>query len=349
MEENSGAAMEKQAAIGRRPSRAQVDEIIEFSGEDVLAREWQGAETLAEPVAEGVIQLVRIGFRTFYSQQNQFLQGLKVRESTIMHLAVANRRSLFKDSDDYLVFTLRYPLFDRSRNSFIITSASLLIFPRRIVLIEPNTPSSIFETVIGELTEPAGVPVRRRSLAGIALHLINAVVGVYSSSLEEFGNVLNHFEEEVIGSNGRKVLAMMALVRRQNIFLQQTILPLKEMTFELQHADSTLIDPELYSCLHSVSEHILQIIDSAGMLSQINAGLIDIYSSAQANRMNDIMRLLTIFSVLAIPLTVVSGFYGMNFVHIPGLHRQYGVLWALGAMVVWIIGLIWYFRRKKLF
>ena len=121
------------------------------------------------------------------------------------------------------------------------------------------------------------------------------------------------------------------------------------MTFELQHADSTLIDPELYSCLHSVSEHILQIIDSAGMLSQINAGLIDIYSSAQANRMNDIMRLLTIFSVLAIPLTVVSGFYGMNFVHIPGLHRQYGVLWALGAMVVWIIGLIWYFRRKKLF
>ena len=74
-------------------------------------------------------------------------------------------------------------------------------------------------------------------------------------------------------------LAMMALVRRQNIFLQQTILPLKEMTFELQHADSTLIDPELYSCLHSVSEHILQIIDSAGMLSQINAGLITVLIS----------------------------------------------------------------------
>lgn len=294
----------------------------------------------------GAVELCKVRHGTFCANTASFQQYFKLSPATLEHLKAATRRSEFDSRAGYLLITLRYPVFDTEERAFRIYSMTLLVFPARLLVVIPDGEADLLDAACTELLEP-GSP-HRYQVAQLVTLVARTVFRVYTESLENFGDVLNQLEDDIIDSDSQAVFAMTTLVRKQNIFLQQTILPLKEMSFNMLHAESDIITPELDTSLHLLSDQIQRVMDSAGMLSQINSGLLDIYANSQANRMNEIMRTLTVFSVLTLPITVISGFYGMNFIFLPGLQWEFGVVATVGVMLVAIWLIFWFCRRKKI-
>lgn len=296
---------------------------------------------------DGDIDFFRFEYPVLVANRESIGKYFNFHSSTIDNLTNLVRRSEFHCREEYILITLRYPHFDAVANAFEIFSVSLILTSDRIMLLAPEKESAVFDPVIRDLLESSG-NVYKYSIARLATRLTDAIFGIYTTSLEEFGDVLNKLESEIIDSNPKTVFAMTALVRKQNIFLQQTILPLKEMSFNMRHAESDMVTPDIDNYLHVLSDQIQRIIDSAGMLSQINSGLLDIYANAQATRMNEIMRTLTVFSVLTLPVTVLSGFYGMNFIYLPGLSSLWGVIIIVLLMGLFVGLIVWFCRRKNI-
>lgn len=302
---------------------------------------------LAETQKENEVDVFKFKHTPFNDNAQAIQKYFNLHPDTTAHLTAATRRSEFLVRKEYLTITLRYPVFQEDESTFEIFSASLILFPNRLLLIAPDKENNLFDPLLEEFLN-GGIAEHGRKVSSLAAALAGTVFRVYTESMETFGDVLNHLESEIIDSDSKAVFSMTALVRKQNIFLQQTILPLKEMSFNMLHAEADIISPDVGNCLHMLSDQIQRVMDSASMLSQINSGLLDIYANAQANRMNEIMRTLTVFSVLTLPVTVISGFYGMNFVFLPGLKWEHAVLCTVAVMGVSILLILWFCRRKHI-
>ncbi len=295
----------------------------------------------------GDIDLFKVDYSVFCQNSANFQQYFGLYPSTTGHLAAESSRSQFHCLDEYVALTLRYPEFESEAGIFHIHSTSMVIFGNRLLLLEPDSEVNLFDPRLTELLDGSHKN-HIKSIAQLVNQMANAIFQVYTASLENFGDVLNKLENDIIDSERKTVFAMTALVRKQNIFLQQTILPLKEMSFDMLHAESEIMTPEMEGAMHNMSDQIQRLIDSAGMLSQINSGLLDIYANAQATRMNEIMRTLTVFSVLTIPISILTGFYGMNFVYLPLLRWKLGVPFIIALMILGILPILWFCKRKKI-
>jgi magnesium transporter len=131
------------------------------------------------------------------------------------------------------------------------------------------------------------------------------------------------------------------------IYMRKAIWPLRDVINRLERGDSPLIDPSTQRYIRDVYDHVIQIIDSVETSRDIVSGLLDIYLSSVSNKMNEIMKVLTIMATIMIPMTVISGIYGMNFQNIPELSWVLGYPMALFMMLLVAIIMITYFWKKK--
>ncbi|MGL6194748.1 MAG: CorA family divalent cation transporter [Thermoguttaceae bacterium] len=247
----------------------------------------------------------------------------------------------------YLSITLRFPVFNAKGKNFDIFSMSVLIFADKILFLNPDVKEELFLPKLNDFLDSLQLAEQSEKIPLIVSFIFRIAFRIYTASLENFGDVLRDLENDIIDNNRGDVFTITAMVRKQNIFLQQTILPLKEMGFDMQHAESPLITPEISICLHTMSDQAYRIIDSAGLLSEINSGLLDMYANAQGVKMNEIMQTLTAFSVLTIPATVISSIFGMNF-EMPGTKSPYGLWIVIAVMIILTLLILWVCRRKHI-
>ena len=130
------------------------------------------------------------------------------------------------------------------------------------------------------------------------------------------------------------------------IFLRKAVWPLREIINELVKAESRLIKAATGVFLRDVYDHTIQVVDTIETFRDMISGMLDIYLSSVSNRMNEVMKVLTIIATIFIPLTLIAGIYGMNFQYMPELGWRFGYPFALGMMAVVAVGLLFFFRRK---
>ncbi len=131
------------------------------------------------------------------------------------------------------------------------------------------------------------------------------------------------------------------------IFLRKAVWPLREVIAGLERGDSALIKDSTVIYLRDIYDHTIQIIDNIETFRDMLSGMLDIYLSSISNRMNEIMKVLTIIATLFIPLTFIVGLYGMNFKYMPELEWRWGYPLVLLLMLAVAIFLLFYFRKKK--
>ncbi len=136
-------------------------------------------------------------------------------------------------------------------------------------------------------------------------------------------------------------------MKRELIFLRKSVWPLREVLAVLARQESDLVKQETLAYLRDVHDHTIQVIDTIESFRDLVAGMHDTYLSSVSNRMNDVMKVLTIIATIFIPLTFIAGIYGMNFQWMPelGWHWSYPALW--GVMLVVGLSMVIYFRRKR--
>jgi magnesium transporter len=187
----------------------------------------------------------------------------------------------------------------------------------------------------------------------LAYALLDAIVDSYFVILEKVGERIESMEEELVSDPTEETLQHIHSMKREMISLRKSVWPLREVISGVQRSESSIIKESTEIYLRDVYDHTIQIIDTIESFRDMVSGMLDIYLSSISNKMNEVMKVLTIIATIFIPLTFIAGIYGMNFNpekspwNMPELNSYWGypVVWVVMAVVA-VIMLI-YFRRKK--
>ena len=181
----------------------------------------------------------------------------------------------------------------------------------------------------------------------LAYALLDAVVDSYFSILEKSGEKIESMEEQLVANPTEKTLQQIHSLKRELIFLRKSVWPLRELISGMQRSESALIKEATGLYLRDVYDHTIQVIDTVETFRDMVSGMLDIYLSSISNRMNAVMKVLTIIATIFIPLTFIAGVYGMNFKYMPELGWRWGYAAVLLVMLAVAVVMLVYFRRKK--
>jgi len=213
------------------------------------------------------------------------------------------------------------------------------------ITVQERPDGDVFEGVRERIRQSRG----RLRVAGadhLTYALIDAVVDGYFPVLESLGERLEQLEDECILERGGLVLPRVQALRRDLLTVRRAIWPMREAVVALGREESTLITPETRLFLRDCYDHALEALEIVETDRETASSVMEIYLATQNQRLNEVMKVLTVIATLFIPLTFIASIYGMNFAHMPELGWSYGYPWALGLMGAVAAGLIYYFKRR---
>ncbi|HUS97863.1 MAG TPA: magnesium/cobalt transporter CorA [Hyphomicrobiaceae bacterium] len=214
-----------------------------------------------------------------------------------------------------------------------------------------SIPGDCFEPVRQRIRNGRG-RIRSASADYLCYALIDTIVDSYFPELERVGEVLEELEDAVVSNPDRAHVEALHDIKRELLMLRRSVWPHREMLNTLVRDDHALITRDTQVFLRDCYDHTIQLMDIVETYREIATGLMDLYISSVSTKLNEIMKVLTIIATIFMPLTFISGLYGMNFDrtasawNMPELGWKFGYLFALGLMIFSTAGLLWYFYRN---
>ena len=255
------------------------------------------------------------------------------------------QRPKFEDYDKDIFIVLKMLSYNDERQSVEAEQVSLILGANFVISFQERV-GDVFESVRDRLRNSKG-RIRKSGPDYLAYALLDAIVDSYFGILEKVGDKIELLEDELVSDPDEKTLQAIYRLKREMIALRRSIWPMRELISGIQRSESALIGESTGVYLRDVYDHTIQIIDTIESFRDVVAGMLDTYLSSISNRMNAVMKVLTIIATLFIPLTFVAGIYGMNFEHMPELKWRYGYATVWGVMIVTAAVMLVYFRRKK--
>lgn len=257
------------------------------------------------------------------------------------------QRPKVEDFGDYLFIVMH--MLSSPGDGFHIQSEQLsVVLGRNFVISFQEIPGDVLGPVRERLRKGKG-RIRTGGADYLAYALLDAVVDHYFLILEKFGELIEDLEEELLDRPDPSHLGQIHRYKREMILMRRTVWPLRELVGYLERAESDLIQAKTVPFLRDVYDHTVQVAEAVETFRDMLSGLQEIYLSSISNRMNEVMKVLTIASVIFAPLTFIVGVYGMNFAFMPELTWRYGYLAVWGVMVVTTLGMLAFFRKRKYF
>lgn len=255
------------------------------------------------------------------------------------------QRPKFEDFEKHFFVVLKMLSYNEELQAVENEQVSLIVGENFVISFQERV-GDVFDQIRERIRKAKG-RIRKAGADYLAYALIDAIVDSYFAILERISEKIESMEEELVGDPSEKTLRQIHSMKREMISLRKSIWPLREVVSGLQRSESTIIQETTGIYLRDVYDHTIQIIDTIESLRDMVSGMLDIYLSSISNRMNAVMKVLTIIATLFIPLTFVAGIYGMNFEHMPELKWKFGYAAVWCVMVSMAIVMLMYFRRKK--
>lgn len=255
-----------------------------------------------------------------------------------------NQRPKIEDYKDYLYTVLKMLSYDEKRNELDIEQVSLIL-GKNFVIIFQEREGDVFNPLRERLKNPEG-KTRKAGADYLYYALLDAIVDSYFAILENIGEKIEVLEEELVKHPKNETLQEVHVLKREMIYLRKSVWPLREVVSTLERGESELIKETTMVYLRDAYDHTIQVIDTVETFRDMLSGMVDLYLSSLSNRMNEVMKVLTVIATIFIPLTFVTGIYGMNFEQMPELSHPLGYPAVLALMAVVGIGMAAYFRRK---
>jgi magnesium transporter len=222
---------------------------------------------------------------------------------------------------------------------------SLFLF-KDVVLTFQETAGDLWDPIRQRLQKAGHSRLRVNGASYLVYAMLDSVVDHYFPILESYGDLLEEIEKEIFESSSVRVQQKVHLVKRELALLRRVAWPMREVITELQRDETAGISPTVKTYLRDVYDHTVQIMDIVETHREMAAGLNDLYMSAVSNRMNEVMKVLTIMASFFIPLTFVAGIYGMNFDYIPELKWRFGYVGFWGVCAAIAVGMGVFFQRR---
>ena len=327
-----------------KKERARVT-ILEYDEQRVSERETEAFDQGLQVAPAPTVTWVNVGGLHNVELIEQLGECLGLHPLVLEDILNPTQRAKMEDFGEYIYLVLS--MFYSSPEDGHITEeqVSLVLGPRCVVSLQEREPD-VFDPIRERIRTARG-RIRRMGADYLAYALIDAIVDGYFVVLEKLGDRIEYLEEELVADPRTETLQSIHELKAQMIFLRKAVWPLREVIRALEQGESALLHDSTHIYLRDVYDHTIRVIDTIETLRDLVSGMLDIYLSSVSNKMNEVMRVLTVITTLFVPLTFIAGIYGMNFQYMPelGWRWSYPLLW-LGMIVAALLMAV-YFKRKK--
>jgi len=254
------------------------------------------------------------------------------------------QRPKMEDFEDYIFIVLKMLYYDQ-KGGIKTEQVSLILGPNFVISFQEQE-GDVFNPIRDRIRKAKG-RIRKMGADYLAYALMDTIVDNYFIILERLGEEIEDMEEELLTNPTTETLQKIHFLKREMILLRKSTWPLRELINGLERTESPLIQESTGVYLRDVYDHTIQVIDTVETFRDMISGMLDIYLSSISNKMNEVMKVLTIIATIFIPLTFLAGVYGMNFRYMPELEWHGGYFVVLLVMAAVGISMVGYFRRKK--
>ena len=270
---------------------------------------------------------------------------LDIHKLSMEDILSLGQRPKLEEYKDYVQAVIKILSLDSTEETIDYEQLSFILKNNILVTFQERT-GDVFDSVRNRIREATG-NVRKRGADYLLYALLDSVVDHYFTVLESFSEKLEDLETDLLNNPDKSTLNKLYGLRRETLLLRRTIFPLREMIGRFEKLEEPLISNNIKVFIRDLYDHTIKVIETIEVLRDMSSGLLDLYMNSTSNKMNEIMKVLTIMTSIFIPLTFIAGVYGMNFKYMPELEYRYGYFAILGVMVVVVIAMLIYLKRRK--
>lgn len=272
-------------------------------------------------------------------------KNLKIEKLCVETIFTEPRRAKVEEYDNYMFFSIKSALpateeskyFDSEQITFVLSHDYLISFQEK--------PADYFNTIRERIVNNGGI-IRKKSTDFLLFRMLEAIIDNYFNVIEDINDRISKLDSEIHITDGNNTILQLELEKRKLIELRKIVIPMRDITVQLENAETPFIHDKnfhYFANLRFLCESVLEEIDAT---KQIIEGMSNLFYAAQGQRMNKIMKVLTVVSSIFIPLTFIAGVYGMNFENMPELKWQIGYFLIASIMLSIGLSLLIYFWRK---
>ncbi|WP_378178551.1 magnesium/cobalt transporter CorA [Aquimarina sp. SS2-1] len=269
----------------------------------------------------------------------------KLHPLILEDIANTQQRPKIDEYDGYLFVVLKMLYFNQDED-LEIEHISFVLGPNYVITFQ-EADGDVFDAIRNRIRTGKG---RVRSMGSdyLLYALMDAVVDNYFNLIEAMGEKIEELEDDLFEEKPNDDITYdIQSQKREILKIRRAVFPLREVVNRIEKSDHPLITDKTQFYLRDLYDHIIQVSESIDIYREMIWGLMDMYMTTISNKMNEVMKVLTIITSIFIPLSFLAGIYGMNFEYIPELKYKYGYFVLWGLMIVIFFGLLYYFKRKK--
>ncbi|MDH5190987.1 MAG: magnesium/cobalt transporter CorA [Gammaproteobacteria bacterium] len=274
-----------------------------------------------------------------------FGQAFNIHPLVLEDILNTHQRPKFEEYDDYLFIVLK-SLSQNKGGASVAAEQICILLLNNFVFTFKEQKDDLFQPVRSRIDNSKG-RIRNLGADYLVYTLVDTIVDRNFVILESISDVIEQVEDELLDNPEKETLATIQQTKRSLISIRRMVSPLRDLISSLLRSDSRLIDEKTHIYFRDVQDHVLRITETLESYRDMLSGLLDIYISSVSNKMNEVMKVLTVFASIFIPLTFIAGIYGMNFEYMPELKWKWAYPVLLGLFLVIPVVLLIYFKKKK--
>ena len=320
--------------------------LIQYSTESFSEKKFQDPDDLLSAISafEGV-NWVNVDGLHDADLVEKLCSHLGIHRLSMEDILSVGQRTKLEEYTNYVHVVLR--MFDADTKNDTIDGEQLsFLLKNNILLTFQERKGDVFDIIRTRIREDKGI-IRKKNADYLLYALLDTVVDNYFMTLENFSEKIEELEFELLENPNKDTLNAIYQLRRESLSLRRCVYPLREMINRFEKLEEPLINKETKLYIRDLYDHTIQIIETVEVFREMVIGLLELYMNSVSNKLNEIMKVLTIMSSIFIPLTFVVGVYGMNFDNMPILHYRYGYYAVWLVMALLVVVMLIYFKRKK--
>ena len=331
--------------IGEKKSERTRIQLMHYDAAQVVERELEGIEDGVSLRAGTGVTWVHVTGVHDVALLDKLGRGFGLHPLVVEDIANTDQRPKLEDYDDYAYVVLKTMQDGSTGQETRIEQLSLILGADFVLSFEESEPTA-FEAVRARIRDNR-VGIRARGADYLAYSLLDSVVDNYFLAIESFGNRVEVLQQDLISRSSRRTEGTLHGLRSEMVLLRKSVWPLRDVIGTLERGGSRLFREETWVYLRDVYDHVIHMVDTLEAMHEMLTYMLDLYLLNATNRLNEVIKVLTIIATVFSPPMLIASLYGMNFKFMPELTQPWGYPAALGAMTVTAVAMLLYFRRKK--
>ncbi len=330
--------------IGRKKVESTGISCISYSKDTILEHEVTNVEDIRKCLHENMITWINLYGLQDISIIEKIGNIFRIDKLALEDILNTDERPKLIEYKDQMVIILK-TLFVSEKEQKIKGDQVSIVVGSNYVITFQEVPSNIFGSIRERLRNNRGI-IRSAGADFLAYAIADTLVDNYIINIEQIGSDIESREVDILQNRNRNILEEIYRLRTDISFIRKSIRPAKEITVILLKTNSPLFHPATNAYLADLDDHLTQAIEATDLYFSMASDLMNMYHTNLSNRANEVMKVLTIFASIFIPLTFIVGVYGTNFDNLPELHLRYGYFYMWGGMILLTVLMLYYFKRK---